>query len=308
MPKFSVIISVYNKGKYIKKTLESVLNQSIQDFEICIVNDGSRDNSESIINKIDDSRIHYHYQKNKGASAGRNLALKNSTGDYKAFLDADDLWDEDHLLEIEKLIQLFPLNKVFSTSLKIEDSTGIYPATYDIPNQKYQSLNFFKNSLADPILSGSTTVIHKSIMEEIGIFDENISSGQDTDYWIRIGLKYDVAFSKKITAIYTFVPNSLSQKKFEFHMKIEFSKFDKLAIDNKPLAKFIAYNRLSFWVKCLSVNDKKNASLLKKKINKRLLTKNQQFILLLNSWQIKLLLTTKEILKKIGMRPKLFRR
>ena len=97
MPKFSVIIPVYNVEKYIKKCLDSVFNQSFKDYEVIVVNDGTEDRSMDIVEKYDVNIIN---QKNSGLSSARNAGVKKSKGEYIIFLDSDDYWEEDLLKEI----------------------------------------------------------------------------------------------------------------------------------------------------------------------------------------------------------------
>ena len=97
MPKFSVIIPVYNVKKYIKKCLDSVFNQSFKDYEVIVVNDGTEDRSMDIVEKYDVNIIN---QKNSGLSSARNAGVKKSKGEYIIFLDSDDYWEEDLLKEI----------------------------------------------------------------------------------------------------------------------------------------------------------------------------------------------------------------
>ena len=89
MPRFSVVVAVYNKESYIRATLESVLKQTFRDLELVVYNDGSTDNSKSIINSINDNRIRYYEGANKGAGAARNTALSKAKGELIALLDAD---------------------------------------------------------------------------------------------------------------------------------------------------------------------------------------------------------------------------
>ena len=93
MIKVSLIVPVYNTDKYLKKCLDSLLNQTLKDIEIIIINDGSKDNSDNIINSYHDKRIKYFKQENKGIGKTRNLGIKKSQGEYLAFVDSDDYLD-----------------------------------------------------------------------------------------------------------------------------------------------------------------------------------------------------------------------
>ncbi|HRR50123.1 MAG TPA: glycosyltransferase family A protein, partial [Bacteroidales bacterium] len=98
-PKVSVIIPVYNSADYLKETLLSVISQTLRDTEIIVVNDGSTDKSEEIIESYQkgDSRIKYLFQPNQGQSIARNVGLDNATGDFVYFMDSDDLLEQDAL-------------------------------------------------------------------------------------------------------------------------------------------------------------------------------------------------------------------
>ena len=106
MPKISVVIPLYNKENFIKKTLDSVLQQTFTDFEVIIVNDCSTDNSDKIILEYKDERIKtIKHQTNKGLSAARNTGIAVATQDYIAFLDADDCWSTHFLSSVIEVIK-----------------------------------------------------------------------------------------------------------------------------------------------------------------------------------------------------------
>ena len=106
MPKFSIVIPVYNVEKYIKKCLDSVANQSFKDYEVIVVNDGTKDNSMDIVKEYDFKVVN---QKNMGLSEARNTGVKSSTGEYIIFLDSDDYIEKDLLKDL-----LISFNKSFS--------------------------------------------------------------------------------------------------------------------------------------------------------------------------------------------------
>lgn len=105
MPKFSIIIPVYNVEKYIKECLDSVLNQTYKDYEVIVVNDGTKDNSIEIAKEYPFKIIN---QKNQGLSVARNTGVKHAKGEYILFLDSDDYLEKDTLKEIEKSLDNTP--------------------------------------------------------------------------------------------------------------------------------------------------------------------------------------------------------
>src|SRR5690606_18820867 len=113
---FSIVIPLYNKEQSVTNTLQSVLNQTFTEFEVVIVNDGSTDNSVEKVEAFNDPRIRLIHQANAGVSAARNKGIKEANYEWIAFLDADDLWMEDHLQVLNQMIQEYPEYKVFCTS------------------------------------------------------------------------------------------------------------------------------------------------------------------------------------------------
>ena len=134
---FSIIIPLYNKANYITKTIQCVLKQTVQSFEIIIVNDSSTDNSLNIVSNIQDERITIYTKPNGGVSSARNYGIKKAKFDYIVFLDADDLWEEDFLSSINQLIQRYPQAGMYCTGFN--KIINISAATV-IP---LLSLNFF---------------------------------------------------------------------------------------------------------------------------------------------------------------------
>ena len=107
MPRFSVIIPIYNKEKDVETTIKSVLNQTYIDYEIILVDDGSTDNSLNIVNAIEDDRIQIFTKQNEGVSKTRNYGITKAKAEYIAFLDADDYWYPNHLEILHNLIKKF---------------------------------------------------------------------------------------------------------------------------------------------------------------------------------------------------------
>ena len=112
----SVVIPLYNKEKSIAQTLECVLNQTYKDFEVIVVDDGSKDNSAAIVAQFTDTRIHLIRQENGGVSAARNRGIEEAQGKYVAFLDADDVWLTDHLESLVNLIRQYSQCRAWSSN------------------------------------------------------------------------------------------------------------------------------------------------------------------------------------------------
>lgn len=210
--KVSVIIPVYNSERYIKNTLESVLNQTYQDFEIIIIDDCSNDKSKEIIQKIaeSDSRLLYHLQeRNCGVAVARNTALDLSAGRYIAFLDSDDEWKKNKLEKQLKLMQEKEAGFVFS-AIEMMDETGQKRKE----KRKITTEVTYNYLLKNTIIPTSSVLIDRNIIDNFKM--PLMRSGQDYAAWLLIlrrGIKaygIDEALVK-----YRVGKNSLSSNKLK---------------------------------------------------------------------------------------------
>ncbi len=304
MPKFSVVISVYNKEKYIGDTLRSVLAQTFTDFEIIILNDGSTDNSEAEILKFIDARIQYFSKENMGASAARNYVIEKAKGEYIALLDADDYWFPFYLEEQNKAIYTFPEESIFATATSLQENNKIFENKYSIKTTKLNidTYNYFDGSLITSLLHSSSTVINSAVFRDVGLYNPTIKSGEDTDLYIRIGLKYKVVFNPKVCAIYILRENSLFQTTKNINDRANFEDYENLEKSNKPLKRFLDINRYSL---CIIAKLEGNTKAFKRNIEKidlKNLSKRQQFLLGQNKNILINMMKTKSYLEKIGLR------
>ena len=117
--KYSVVIPMYNKAEYIRYTLKSVLAQSFHDFEVIVVDDGSTDNSLKIARQTDSDKIRIIAQENQGTAVARNTGIEHASGEYIAFLDADDEWKSNYLETIDTLTDKYPQSDIFVTAYRV---------------------------------------------------------------------------------------------------------------------------------------------------------------------------------------------
>jgi glycosyltransferase involved in cell wall biosynthesis len=309
MPKFSVAIAVYNKEQHIAKTLESVLAQTFTDFEIIIVNDGSTDGSEAIIKSFDDNRIHYFSQENQGAAAGRNAAIKNASTKYIALLDADDFWFPHYLEEQNRLIKKYPNEFIFATAQEIIKNNKSFPKPYSLPKgfEKEGILNYFEASSKASILHSSSTVLKKEVFDEVGYYDHSIKIEQDTDLYIRLGLKYPVVFSNRICSSYYIIENSLFRSANSLDDKEDFSSYSHLEADNPPLKKFLDLNRFSLAIFAKLKNDREGFKRNFEKIDLSNLNKKQRLLLRLSPKSTRFLYSLKNFFERFGIRLSAFK-
>ncbi|MBD2730342.1 glycosyltransferase family 2 protein [Nostoc sp. FACHB-892] len=210
MPKISVVIPAYNAEPTIKKTIESVQKQSFSDFEVIIINDGSIDRTLEIIHSIDDSRLRIFSYQNGGLSVARNRGISHATGEFIAFLDADDLWTSDKLeLQLAVLEQHPEVGIAYSwTYFMNEKENCLFPGS-----PLFYEGNVYRDLLIKNFLShGSNPLIRKEVIESVGEFDTQLSHFADWDYWLRIASKWSFAVVPKYQIYYFQSSRTMSSK------------------------------------------------------------------------------------------------
>lgn len=205
---FTVIIPLYNKEPYIKRALETVLNQTYDNFEMIIIDDGSTDEGVRIVSSIQDTRIKVFSQINSGVSAARNRGALLAKNQYLAFLDADDTWEPNFLQEISNLIDEFPYAGIYATNNKFIYPSGkvMLESFSDLFNGKNTGIiedyfGLFAKIQKSPF-SNSNLCIPKKIYDEFGGYKEGVKLTEDSDLWCRIALKYDIAYNIRPLANY----------------------------------------------------------------------------------------------------------
>lgn len=203
----SIVIPLYNKELSIGYTLQTVLTQTYQDFEIIIVNDGSTDHSVEEVAKVTDPRIRLIHQNNAGVSAARNRGIEEAKGEYIAFLDADDEWKSDYLKTQYELTQKYPECKVFACNYEFKDTQGKVTRTIirklSFKGEDGILSNYFEvASCSHPPLWTSAVMAKKSAIQSINGFPVGIKSGEDLLTWARLACKYSIAYTQKSQAIY----------------------------------------------------------------------------------------------------------
>lgn len=227
MPKVSVVIPTYNRAKYICETIDSVLNQTFQDFEIIIVNDGSSDNTESLVLEYIrkyPNRMKYVYQQNKGEAAARNTGIMKSDGEYIAFLDSDDIWLEQKLEKQIDYVKKTDTDLVYCSMFIMEngviDYKKIKPAN--------PAFTFLDLLLGGKSITTPTVLVKKRCIQKVEPFDETLKLACDYEMWLRFSLKYKISFIDESLAIYRIHSSQLSSddndKEFKEHGVTIFKK------------------------------------------------------------------------------------
>lgn len=217
----SVVIPLYNKEHSIRHTLEAVLEQTYQYFEIVVVNDGSTDNSVSEVEKVNDQRIRIITQENAGVSAARNRGIEEAKYDLIAFLDADDEWKPTYLETQMALAEKYPQCNVFATNYEFRDTeSNVRPTIIRrLPFSDKDGVltNYFEvASHSHPPMWTSAIMVRKTAITEIGGFPVGIAAGEDLLTWARLAVRNEIAYSKKALAVFvkdTFVFNTKPRRR-----------------------------------------------------------------------------------------------
>jgi glycosyltransferase involved in cell wall biosynthesis len=308
MPYFSVIIPVYNKERFLKNTLQSVLSQSFADFEVILIDDGSTDQSKAVIDEFNDARIQYFYQNNSGAAAARNFGITKAKANYITFLDADDYWYPDCLMHFKSMIERFAGEPVFASAVEVENEKNILPAQYSIAkSQTPQIVNFFEASLRESAICTSCAVFHKSVFERIGYFDTTLKNGEDTDLWIRIGLEFNLVFSHEIMARYVYDAQSLSRGSQHLAHKLNLKKFSEQEKQNPELKKFLDLNRFSLAIKSKIYGQKEMFHEYVREINAQNLSFKKKLLLKLPGLVLLFLVKVNVALAAVGWSKSVFK-
>ncbi|WP_414754035.1 glycosyltransferase family 2 protein [Anabaena sp. CCY 9910] len=211
MPTISVIIPAYNAERTILETISSVQQQTFSDFELIIINDGSTDRTLELIQNIQDERLKIFSYENGGLPVARNRGISLASGEFIAFLDADDLWTPDKLE-----LQL--------TALQQNPEAGVaYSWTYFMDEQGKSSIPgvslFFEGDVQANLLvnnflaSGSNPLVRKQAIESVGEFDSNYTACEDWDYWLRLSAAWNFVVVPKHQIFYRQSATSMSSTK-----------------------------------------------------------------------------------------------
>jgi len=200
-PKVSVIIPTYNRAYLVGRAIRSVLNQTYQDFEIIVVDDGSTDNTEEVVKSFNDPR--------RGGSAARNTGIRAARGEYIAFLDSDDEWLPEKLEKQVLICADDRIGLVYTGKRVIDFQSGqcLYEKIPETEGDAYNQL-----LERDFIGTCSSVMVKKAILENITGFDETLPSRQDWDCWLRIARNHKVACIREVLVIQRIGHTQISSK------------------------------------------------------------------------------------------------
>ena len=190
MPQVTVILPSWNRADWLKKSIDSVLEQTFRDFELIVVDDASTDSTQEILTIYSGKFRSITFAKNLGVSAARNAAVKNCDSEWIAFLDSDDFW---HPHKLQKQIAQTVIRA--ECPIHFTDEIWIRNGVRVNPKKKHQKLEgwIFKPSLELCLMSPSTVLLRRELFDVHGLFDETLPICEDYDLWLRLTAQHQVA-------------------------------------------------------------------------------------------------------------------
>lgn len=240
----SVILPTYNRANYIKDAIESVLDQTYRNIELLIIDDGSTDNTQAVIESyLKDNRIRYIKQKNSGAAVARNKGLELSKGKYVAFIDSDDMWEKNKLEIQLAVMDALPDVAIVCSDFSSIDAKGYvekshiktYFSVFNDYNLSYEEVfcnmltqgikglqdtekvywgNVYNTMIFGNLILTSTTLFRKEAFDKVGFFDITYETLEDYDLFLRLAQKCPIAFVDKPLIRYRYNENQLSGNAF----------------------------------------------------------------------------------------------
>lgn len=269
MPLVSIIMPVYNKEKYVKKSIQSILDQTFTDYELIIVNDGSTDESLTICQSFQDSRIHLISVENGGVSIARNIGLDNAKGDYITFIDADDYIASNFLEKLYVENADMVIGGLTKVNLKYQEIDSLLPRLSGNISIKKVTKNFYQEQLDTGIYGFvASKIVRRQIVEDNHIrFDINIKLAEDYDFFLKVYSYIDSIFFIG-ECLYYYVQEtsnsaiSMKDSQIDFleQIKLQDKTKDFLVLNNgfNEKEKELYLDRISGYVYTILIQDKYN--------------------------------------------------
>lgn len=198
----SIVIATYNMGEYLCGAIDSVLNQTYENIEVIVVDDGSSDSTSEVIKPyLSHPQVSYFFQENSGQPKAKNKGIELAKGDFIAFCDADDLWCNDKL---ERQLPLFAkpgnIGVVYSDIGELDENDQLVA-------EKSSRVECYSGNVIRPLLIKNfvpfgTAIVKRQCLDELGVFNENYPMGIDWDLWLRIATRYEFYHLPEVTYLY----------------------------------------------------------------------------------------------------------
>jgi glycosyltransferase involved in cell wall biosynthesis len=208
-PLVSVVIATYNMARFLPLALRSALDQSYENMEVLVIDDGSQDDTQAAMAPFrGDHRVRYIFQQNGGQASAKNHGIRQAQGEYVAFLDADDLWTPDKLERQMPLFLRSPAVGIVYSRVACIDEAG--------RELRIEGYDLFRGRVSGPLLISNfigfgTSVVRKECFDRLGSFDESIGMGIDYDLWLRFSTQYEFDYVDRPLLRYREWPGQMSR-------------------------------------------------------------------------------------------------
>lgn len=243
MPRVSVVIPTYNRAGLVQEAIDSVLAQLFQDVELIVVDDGSEDDTASILQERYGSAIRLVVQENQGESGARNRGIRESTGEYVAFLDSDDMWLPGKLSRQIDVLDRWPdIGLISCQAYWMRDDGRRLKMKPQGHSTAAGSISWRELAMGNCVAGGgSAAVARSSVLEQVGIFDTSLNFGADWDLWLRIARNHRVYQIEEPLILYRINPQgtrTASPRTDDIHQLFErfYAIIDK-ALEQCPLGR-----------------------------------------------------------------------
>ena len=245
-PIVSVVIPTYNRAEWLGNTLRSVLKQTFIDFELIVVDDGSTDDTENVVQSF--PRVQYvRLQENRGVSGARNTGLSRAVGRYICFLDSDDLWCERKLeVQVGWMESNADCRVCYTDEIWIRRGVRVNPMN---KHRKYSG-DIFRHCLPLCIVSPSSAMLRASLFDEVGAFDESLPACEDYDLWLRIAVKYPFHFIEEPLIIKQGGHSDQLSRKYWGMDRFRVAALEKLLVSNTLEGERLTLARETLVKKC----------------------------------------------------------
>ena len=288
MPFFSIVIPLYNKANFILATLKSVSDQTFENYEIIVINDGSTDESLSKIEALKLPKLSIHNQENKGLSAARNRGVTLARGQYVALLDADDIWKPTYLKSMFKLIENYPNHHIFGCTYKesrngrLMDIRTSFEA--QLNQESYVLDDFFSANYKQFIVDQSSLIFDRNFIKT-HTFNEHIDVSEDVDYYLNYFASQQIIFLNRSLMIKTYDDNDqLSSSKISKKRVPDLEHYKTRYSSNTSIQKYIDIQLYKLAIKYTYENNKSKRQKCMTQINPLHLSMKQRLLLKSPKW------------------------
>lgn len=215
----SVLVPTFNRARYLAEAVNSALNQTYQDVEVMIVDDGSTDDTRQVVEGLQDERVRYVYQENRGVSAALNTAWRTARGEYLAMLGSDDVWLPDLLEDLVPSLEGDP-----RLGLAYARAQGMDPQRKPLSQVLGVAPKFpgepLKSLLYGDCVCAIAAVFRRASLQVVGGFNEALAGNEDWDMWIRLAERHGIEFHDKVMARYRMHSQSLTGGRSSTYIRI----------------------------------------------------------------------------------------